>query len=88
MSAPHNWDFVFVSFSLRFVRVVRAVRAGEAKPLGRIMIVVLNAGPPSGMGLRLGFFRLAFAVVFMVLRGYGFFCAASSSLFYCKQHGF
>ena len=37
------------SFRLRFrfVRVVRAVRAGEAKLRGRMTIVViLNAGPP------------------------------------------
>ncbi len=36
------------SFRLRFrfVRVVRAVRAGEAKLRGRIQTVVLIAGPP------------------------------------------
>ena len=34
------------SFRLRFVRVVRAVRAGEAKLRGRIHTVILIAGPP------------------------------------------
>ena len=36
------------SFRLRFrfVRVVRAVRAGEAKLRGRLVSDVLNAGPP------------------------------------------
>ena len=36
------------SFRLRFrfVRVVRAVRAGEAKLRGRIQTVILIAGPP------------------------------------------
>ena len=36
------------SFRLRFrfVRVVRAVRAGEAKLRGRMQTVVLIAGPP------------------------------------------
>ena len=37
-----------VSFRLRFrfVRVVRAVRAGEAKLRGRMQTVILIAGPP------------------------------------------
>ena len=37
-----------VSFRLRFrfVRVVRALRAGEAKLRGRMYTVILIAGPP------------------------------------------
>ena len=56
-----------VSFRLRFrfVRVARAVRAGETKLRGRMTIVVGIAGPPGGEypGVVLVVFRLAFAAL-------------------------
>ena len=54
------------SFRLRFrfVRVVRAVRAGEAKLRGRMQTVVLIAGPPGceypGVCFGPGVFSLSF----------------------------
>ena len=43
---PVTGRSVSFRFRFRFVRVVRAVRAGEAKLRGRIETVVLIAGPP------------------------------------------
>ena len=49
------------------MRVVRAVRAGEAKLRGRIQTVVLIAGPPGCEypGVVVAAFRFVFAVICM-----------------------
>ena len=63
-----------VSFRLRFrfVRVVRAVRAGDAKLCGRMTIVVLIAGPPGCEypGASPRFFASLLLLFALVLKGF------------------
>ena len=62
------------SFRLRFrsVRVVRAVRAGEAKPRGHMTNFVLIARPPPGESIQV--FARGFPLRFLCyLHGFEFF---------------
>ncbi len=72
------------------MRVVRAVRAGEAKLRGRMTIVVLIAGPPGCEypGVLAAGFRLSFVHRCMGFNRFLVVFVCSSSFLYCKLHGF
>ena len=71
-----------VHLRFRFVRVVRAVRAGEAKLRGRMTIVVPIAGPP-GASIRV-LVRAAFRFILLLfisgLKTVGQFLCAGACL--------